>query len=240
MYIVRDVRPENREVATIILAGGLNTEFRERRAGQFLLLQTYNDGNWSRPHPFTISNAPEDDFLQLTIKRVGIFTTAVHRLQPGTEVNCRGPYGNFCTKIEEQDNIVMIAGGIGITPFLSVLRHFRHTKYNGNITLFWANNTTNDFFAVKELSGLLLNLKLQVIFVVLKRDVSQLSSEFYNSSCFIEEGLLTQEILQHYADLNVSSLYLCGSIPMQSFVLEQLKYAGIDEKRVEKETLGHG
>lgn len=232
MAIIREVRPENELVTSLFIDGEIDPSFMQRRAGQFLSIQTFDGEVWSKPHPFTISNAPEDDFLQMTIKNVGAFTSTIRGLKPGTEVRCRGPFGSFCSGIESESKTVMVAGGIGITPFLSVLRHFIRVGNPGELTLLWANNREQDLFAQDELLAMTETLNLKLIHVIMEECAGLKTG----TRCFYERGYIAPEIFERNQLPVDASFYLCGSPAMQEFVLKQLAAYGVDSENVAKES----
>ena len=233
MLEISAVRPENHNIVTITMAGELNEAFLQRRAGQFALLEIPDSGD--RPHPFTLSGSPEAPELQMTIKNVGRFTSRVHRLKAGDKVSCQGPFGKFCSDIEEQSNITMIAGGIGITPFLSVLRHFRERQIKKSIQLFWANNTEDDFFCLSEFQSLAQELSLTINLVSLEGYSKQNGQWAEGERIHYYIGYLKPDIFPK--ELKETAIYLCGSQGMQDFALEQLGKLGVDPGQVEKEKI---
>jgi len=150
IWRVLKTEPENYDTTSLYLEGN-DERFKKRRAGQRVSIRILRDDGWSEPHPFTISCAPEDPIPRLTIKKSGVFTSSIPDLKPGTPVKCEGPLGVFCKDIDTREEIAMIAGGVGITPFLSVLRHFRNICATNRMTLFWTNKTIDDVFAADEL-----------------------------------------------------------------------------------------
>ena len=121
------VVPENQDTYSLFLEGS-DEKMAKRRAGQYVSLSIMRPDGWSEPHPFSVAGAPEDHILRVTIKKTGQFTSAIPDFKPGTEVRCMGPVGLFCKDIDAKPLVVMMAGGVGVTPFLSVLRHFRNIK----------------------------------------------------------------------------------------------------------------
>ncbi len=217
---------------------GFDESFGKRRAGSFLTLKIMQDGEWSKPHPFTISCAPEDPLLKVTMKRQGAFTTAAHGLKPGEEVICAGPYGLFCKDIDAQDSIVMIAGGVGITPFLSVLRHFRNIKFANRVVLIWSNRTIEDAFAQEELKQMTREIPLLVVNNLSRvpegTDIAGYADGAF-PGVFYEEGRCTRDLIGKYLPPDDPAIYLCGPPPMQDFVLGELEDLGVDPKSVKKE-----
>ena len=131
----------------------------------------------------------------------------------------------------------MIAGGIGITPFLSVFRHFRHLKAHPPSTFFWANNTNEDLFALEELQELSAILDLKIVVVLLQLSDADVLRHAHPALHF-EQGYLTAELMAKYVHCSPISVYLCGSKNMQEFVQSQLLKCGITPDHIEKEMIG--
>jgi predicted ferric reductase len=73
-------------------------------------------------HPFSITSAPDEPRLRITVKAVGDYTRALRTLEPGAAAVVEGPYGSFSSRDLASDRQIWIAGGIGVTPFLSMAR----------------------------------------------------------------------------------------------------------------------
>jgi predicted ferric reductase len=73
-------------------------------------------------HPFSITSAPDESRLRITVKAVGDYTRALRTLEPGAAAVVEGPYGAFSSRDLQNDRQIWIAGGIGVTPFLSMAR----------------------------------------------------------------------------------------------------------------------
>src|SRR5215831_3869338 len=78
-------------------------------------------------HPFSITSAPDEENLRITVKAVGDYTSALRRLEPGAEAVVEGPFGSFSNEGLGQPRQLWIAGGIGVTPFLSMARSLDDT-----------------------------------------------------------------------------------------------------------------
>jgi NAD(P)H-flavin reductase len=231
---VNRVEPENADITSVYIEG-YDDKFKKRKAGQYLTLRIQQDTDWSEAHPFTISCAPGDEILRVTIKKAGEFTSAIPMLKPGDPVKCAGPYGVFCRDIESRPDIVMIAGGVGITPFLSVLRHFKSNRVGNSILLMWSNKTIDDVFAREELNEMTKVLQLKVVYNLSReQDVDRYNDDAYPGACFLS-GRITQDVLNEHVLSKDPSYYLCGPPPMQEFVLSQLGAFGIEAASVEKE-----
>ena len=112
--------PTNFTTEVVLRATG--DPIKKHRAGQFLFVRFPNTDRLDESHPFTISSAPHEDVLRVTVKGSGDFTRALFTdLKPGMDAVVDGPYGMFNYKNGGQKQI-WIAGGIGVTPFLSFVR----------------------------------------------------------------------------------------------------------------------
>ncbi|MDN5842898.1 MAG: FAD-dependent oxidoreductase, partial [Alcaligenaceae bacterium] len=101
-------------------------------AGQTLSLTLPNPGDAEHPtqkHTFSIISAPFEDHVGIATRmRDSAFKRELGTLQPGSAVTFSGPYGKLTLPPEAAHPIVLIAGGIGITPYLSMLRQAAHGK----------------------------------------------------------------------------------------------------------------
>jgi predicted ferric reductase len=92
------------------------------QAGQFVYATFLQQGVTRESHPFTVASSPNANPLRLAVKRLGDFTESLMGLHAGTEARLEGPFGSFCLSKDPTHAQTWIAGGIGITPFLSWAR----------------------------------------------------------------------------------------------------------------------
>jgi len=112
---------------TEVIMRAIGNPIKKHRAGQFLFVRFPNEKTLNESHPFTISSAPHEDVLRVTIKASGDFTRALFtELKPGAEAIVEGAHGLFDYKSGGEKQI-WIAGGIGVTPFLAFIRDMRET-----------------------------------------------------------------------------------------------------------------
>lgn len=120
-YNVEAVKHPNPSTTEVTLRPKQGT-LKKQRAGQFLFVHFPEDRILNESHPFTISSAPQEDVLRVTIKASGDFTRYLFsNLKPNMGAVVEGAYGMFDYKTGGQKQ-VWIAGGIGLTPFLAFIR----------------------------------------------------------------------------------------------------------------------
>lgn len=229
---------ENYDIFSVYLEGS-DEKFAARRAGQFLSLMIMSTEGWSEPHPFSIAGAPEDAVQRLTIKKEGKFTSALPDLSPGTPVKCLGPLGIFCKDIDTKPNIVMMAGGVGITPFLSVLRHFRNIKAGNKTTLFWVNKTHADTFSLEELGEMTREINLTVVHCLSREDDVQGYFQQAYPRVLYEKGRLCVDILTRNGADRDAAFYLCGPTPMMEAALKEVGSLNVDPAAVMQEKFSY-
>lgn len=107
-------------------------------------------------HPFTLSSSPtRPGSLWISVRGNGDWTDRIHRLEQGDRVYVHGPFGRFSHLFESSGReLILIAGGIGITPMLSMLRAMRDKGDQRRVTLLWSNRTTQHTFSSDELTKL--------------------------------------------------------------------------------------
>ncbi len=124
--------------------------------GQFAFLKIRSSAISCEEHPFTISSSPtRQPALQFTIKDSGDWTNRVKEIKVGDRAIIHGPFGIFGhIDFSSSDEIIMIAGGIGITPMLSMLRYLHDIKSDRKITLLWSNRTRKEVVYADELNDM--------------------------------------------------------------------------------------
>jgi len=104
-------------------------KFKTYRAAQYVFLNfpTLSSGEW---HPFTLSSGPHDDFLEVHIKALGKYTNKLHDMAKTANklprVRVDGPYGHIAFNYKRYQTVVLVAGGVGATPQISILKDIYH------------------------------------------------------------------------------------------------------------------
>jgi 3-phenylpropionate/trans-cinnamate dioxygenase ferredoxin reductase subunit len=122
--------------------------------GQYAFLRWPHAAVAPETHPFTITSPSVDQqTLQFAIKASGDFTETLAQLKPRDIAQIDGPYGRFTlSAFRRVRSLVMVAGGIGVTPMLSILRSLALQEQRPAVTLIWSNRTGEDIPYREELA----------------------------------------------------------------------------------------
>ena len=118
--VVSRVVLEDTDVVSIEMRGR-NLDQLGAEAGQFLSWRFLGRGLWWHQHPFSLSAAPTDDTLRITIRALGRGTAKLLSVRPGTRVAVEGPYGIFTDASRSQLGLTLVGIGIGIAPIRALL-----------------------------------------------------------------------------------------------------------------------
>jgi ferredoxin-NADP reductase len=150
-FRVSEVVVEGPGVASIFVTGD-RLEDLGAEAGQFFRLRFLHREGWWQSHPFSLSVAPNSRALRFTVKDLGDHTSGLAGLAPGTRVVAEGPYGAFTTRRRARRKVLLIAGGLGITPIRALFAALPGSP--GDITLLYRASTWDDFVFRAELDEL--------------------------------------------------------------------------------------
>lgn len=191
--------------------------------GQFAWITVMASPFSEAEHPFSFSSSAEQpDSLTFTIKELGDFTRQIKTLQPGQKVYVDGPFGHFSIdRHSHAEALVFIAGGVGITPMMSMLRTLAQRGDKRPLTLIYANRDWESATFREEIEQLQDALSLQVVHVLEK------PPEGWKG----ETGFITQAILERYMPKahrqNTIEAFICGPQPMMNAVERALANLGI-------------
>ena len=193
---------------------------KRQHAGQFLFVRFPSDKLLNEAHPFTISSAPHEDVLRVTVKASGDFTRELFsRLKEGADAIIEGAYGMFNYKTGAPKQI-WIAGGIGLTPFLSFLRDM-----DGNLA-----HEVDFYYTVRHPEE---TLFMDEITAAAEKN-PRLKARI---RCSATEGSLTvEEIVQNTNEtLSERDIYLCGPLPMIQAFEKKFLALGVPQNNIHYE-----
>jgi len=185
------------------------------KSGQFVFVRFLASEVPDESHPFSISSAPlqSESLIKIMVKNIGDYTSTMKLLKKGDIAVLEGPYGNFMDERTALANtpLVMLAGGIGITPILSILRSQMAAQPSRKIILVWTLSLKSDLLMIDELQNMQHtnpNFSYHITFT------NELVEAF-------DYGRISRDYLQC---IKVNTLYseadffICGPRPMMSAV----------------------
>ena len=186
----------------------------KQTAGQFteLTIKHVNPDDRGIKRWFTVSSAPGTSYLEITTRFMpdssSSFKKALNSLKTGQEVEAAEPMGDFVLPIDKSLQLLFVAGGIGITPYLSILSHLLETNENRDISLLYAVKNESEALDITNLKKLL-------------------------SSYELLTGRLTSDlILQEANKLESPQIYISGPEKMVEVLTKEVVGGGIDSSRV--------
>jgi predicted ferric reductase len=228
-YKVTRVREEAAGVWTIELAPPENVSCFDYLPGQFHFLTFQRAPDLPvEEHHFTISSSPtETGVLRSTIKESGDFTASIGKTKPGDTAVVHGPFGRFSYALHpDESELVFIAGGIGITPLISMLRHIRDTHADRTVMLLFANTSERDIVFRDELAAMERDgvAGLKVVHVL-----SKPSDEWKG-----ESGRLDADKINRFAgpELARRAFYLCAPPGLLDQTIQTLRKAEVPAARI--------
>ncbi len=218
-FNVKEIRPETYDAFTLALEPNRKFPF---KPGQFCFLRLEKEGLYAR-HPFTISSAPNEKEIRFTMKLKGRFVNAASKLNRGDEVKTDGPFGIFTIEDKTRD-LVFIAGGIGITPFMSMIRNQLKTGDKQNITLLYGAKTEKD--------------------LVFKDEIDDINKEWFKKTYVLstnnqeglegyETGHINEKIIkERIKNMEDPLFYICGPEPMKESCERTLLKLGVNKQDI--------
>lgn len=219
-FFLQEIKVETKDTFTLILKPEKPFLF---KAGQFCFLRLNRDRLYAR-HPFTISSSPKESELHFTIKLAGRFTKALSKLKRGEEIITDGPFGIFTIEDCDRD-LVFIAGGVGITPFMSIIKNQIENNKAQNIILLYGSKTEKDIIYKEQLDNIKKYWFKKVY--VLSDDNFSLKADGY------EHGHINKEIIKKYVkNINNSLFYICGPEFMKNSIKKTLNELGVNKQNI--------
>ena len=203
-------------------------------AGQYIAL-FLEIGNIRTSRPYSISSPPnQNGHYDITIRRVegGLVSNyLLDELEKGDALESSGPAGHFYhNPLFHDRTMVCLAGGSGITPFMSMIREVVECGLDQSIYLFYGNKDLDDVIFHEQLSAYAERFKNIYYLPVIEKP-----SQEYDGLTGLITGQLIKKTL---ADLSGKTFYLCGPAGLYDFCMPELERLGIPSRRVRKEVYG--
>jgi ferredoxin-NADP reductase len=200
------VRPEATDIRTFFFSKPENFRY---TAGQFieLYLPHRRPDERGQKHWFTLSSSPSQPLLSITTRNFGAkgstFKKALFGLSPGDSVEISAPMGDFVLPKDKAIPLVFVAGGIGVTPFHSIVQWLHDSNEQRKIRMFYAAENEDDLIFLDLFKTY--NLELHTI---------------------VGEGLTAASITDDMGSVDDKLVFISGPEPMTEALVGQLKQQG--------------
>jgi predicted ferric reductase len=178
-------------------------------------------------HPFSFSSSAEQGEVEIGVKALGDFTSRVHELEPGTTVYVDGPHGVFSIDQHEGPGFGFIAGGVGITGLLSMLRTMADRDDPRPALLVYANRDWEEVAYREELDRLAQEMNLTVVHVV-----ERPPQDWAGESGYVTADVLSRHLPPRYRRFQ---FFICGPDPMMDAAETALAALGVPAERIHTE-----
>jgi predicted ferric reductase len=216
---VEEMRHEAPDVMSVLMSGQHLDELRAE-PGQFFRWRFLTRGTWRSAYPFSLSAPPTRHLLRITIKARGAGTRRLFEIPRGTLVFAEGPYGALTRRRRRRPRVLLIAGGVGITPMRAL---FEEMDLPGkDVTLVYRAAKEQDLVHKRELDEIAERSGARVVYLV-------------GPSSDARNDMSAHALNRIVGDLSDHDVYLCGSPRLASRVRESLTDSGFPRHQLHGE-----
>jgi predicted ferric reductase len=218
LTVAKVVRESPRHVSVYI--SGHHLEDLAAQAGQHFRWRFLTRGQWWQSHPYSLSAAPNAEELRITVKDAGDHSGGLRRLRAGTRVLAEGPYGALTARRRRRAKVLLIAGGIGITPLRALFEELPARP--GDLTLLYRASSTKDLVLAGEIEAIAARRGAAVRFVVGPRTMRP-------------DPFAPETLARAIPALAKHDVFLCGPPGMTEAAVRGLRAAGVPRSHVHTE-----
>jgi ferredoxin-NADP reductase len=215
---VEKVVVEGPGVISVIMKGR-NLHTLGAQGGQFFGWRFLSRGHFLMSHPYSLSAAPTEHLMRITVKDLGDHSRSLAFMKPGTRVFVEGPYGAFTAGRSTRPHVVLVGGGVGITPIRAII-----DELNGGVQMdvIFRASKEEDLVLREELDYLAFNSggSIRVHYLVGSRKNHPMDAR------------AMKRLVPQFAD---SDVYICGPEPLVSAVRQAFEDVGGSKNRFHDE-----
>jgi predicted ferric reductase len=224
---VGSVKQESSDSVSIYLTGK-NVAKLGGTSGQFYMLRVLTPTQWWRPHPFSISAAPNSRYVRFTIGRRGDDTGALQHIKPGTPVLLEGPYGVFTEDRRTKEQVILVASGIGIPPIRALAESMAARP--GDVTVIYRVRNAADAALLEEIQVLCRHrgFKLEIMAGPRANHSSWMNADGTGRSDLVRLAVIAPRITE-------SDVFICGPAGWTHNVEKSVLKAGTPVNQIHAE-----
>lgn len=215
---VEKIVNEGENMVSVIMRGN-NLDKLGAQGGQFFGWRFMSKGHALVSHPYSLSAAPTAHYLRITVKDLGDHSRSLADLKKGIRVFMEGPYGAFTAGRASRKHVVLIGGGVGITPIRALMEEFREGV---QLDVIFRASRSEDLVLREEMDYLAAQSEgsIRVHYLVGSRKIHPMDARSLKS------------LVPRFAD---SDIYICGPGPLVETVREAAKDLGVPKNRFHDE-----
>lgn len=200
------------------------------KAGQYVTIRIPNEENRILFRAYSIASSPlEKNQIVLCIKcaEKGLGSFRLRNLRAGDYLSFRGPIGDFVLKEESSRDILLVAGGTGVAPFVSMADYLIESKSPRKMTLYFGTKTREDLFYYEKFLAMVSQYENFEFFPCLSRE-EKADKKF-------QKGRVTTVLAEQFFDSTNLEAYICGGSEFINDVKNLLKEKGFEEQHIHYE-----
>jgi predicted ferric reductase len=193
------------------------------QGGQFFSWRFLTKGHALVAHPYSLSAAPTEHYIRITVKDLGDHSRSLALLRPGTRVFVEGPHGAFTAGRSSSPHVGLVGGGVGITPLRAIIEEFK----NGvQMDVIFRASKEEDLVLREELDYLAANSDgtLRVHYLVGLRKNHPMDARSLT------------KLVPSFADADI---YICGPAPLVESVRKAAQDVGVPKDKIHDEAFGY-
>jgi predicted ferric reductase len=225
--VVSRVVLEDTDVVSIEMRGK-HLDTLEVEAGQFLAWRFLGKGLWWHQHPFSLSAAPTEDTLRITIRALGRGTAKLLSVRPGTKVAIEGPYGIFTDHARSQLGVTLVGVGIGISPIRALLESTDIVP--GLATVILRASTNEQLYLIDEIDALCKAKGARLLALVGPR-----ADDLHGEPTWLPEQYRAMRIQDLAPGVAQSDVYVCGPQAVADLIIDDALAAGTPASAIHNE-----
>ena len=173
---------------------------------------------------YSISSAPHEPYVTITIKEMGTFSKALLNVAVGDTITTSAPYGFFYPESDDQCELVFIAGGIGVTPCISIIKDLAHTHDQRPCVLHYSNQTKAESTFDAALQTLAATHESFSLYQYITRE--------HAMAPYIQGRMEASVIMDTVASSQTAMYFLCGSMYFTREIYQALIDAGVTPEHI--------
>jgi predicted ferric reductase len=190
-------------------------------SGQFFRWRFLTSDHWWQSHPYSLSAPPTDSLLRFTVKALGDHSKDLQHVRPGTGLIAEGPYGAMTAARRRHRKVLLLAGGIGVTPLRSLFETMPAAE--GDLTLMYRANTELDVVFRAELEAIADWRGSRVMYLI-------------GPPAGANDPLTGRRLSGVLPDIREHDVYLCGPPRMMDAAHAALRRAGVPNRQIHTES----